>query len=86
MNKRTKGPWKFETDWMIYSENEEMTPVAKVYPTADGIGNAALLAAAPDLLEALEATQRVLQLSNRPELKEAFCRNAAAISKARGET
>lgn len=60
MSKHTKGPWKVREnggimqaieagkDWLIYKCGRDNTPIAEVE------ANARLIAAAPDLLEALE--------------------------------
>lgn len=67
MNKHTPGPWSIKRGtitWEIVSESEY---VGRVYSTsrsedisddAEGVANAALIAAAPDLLAALRGVIR----------------------------
>ena len=77
----TKGPWKLSSgadEWAtIWSENSEQ--IANILPP---IANAHLIAAAPELLEAL---QRARDEINDVDLLEAPPYITEAIRKAKGE-
>lgn len=96
MSKHTPGPWSIETSkgWL----NASIRPVvmgrvapftiAKVLPTEDGAANASLIAAAPDLLEALQTVvdDWSAQFERNGHLAPGWCRKArAAIAKATRE-
>lgn len=91
--KHTPGPWAHRNG-RIYSVDREELTIANVARSADGDyspANGLLLAAAPELLEALEDLKSELVLSDvdpgyieshfRPSLNKA----AAAIAKALGD-
>jgi hypothetical protein len=67
----TKGPWKYSDVGMVYGEND--SEVAVIEPGRERIPNGLLIAAAPDLLEALkhaEARGRIqLDILNRDGAK-----------------
>lgn len=97
-NKHTPGPWKFTevlnnplysnlvcyTEW---SPDRKSSVVAPTRTAGSHEANARLIAAAPDLLEALELLHRIcLQtpaLAN-PDDREVIDQAWAAIAKARG--
>ena len=87
--KHTPGPWRFDGDWWrrptIYGGKVEVATINKAwFPERDGRGgeqeaNALLIAAAPELLEALEL---VVTRCGPHSTDGAIAR--AAIAKARG--
>lgn len=88
MSGHTKGPWAIEKESESHSivnrsfEGDEWC-IAEVYKQTDmAIANANLIAAAPDLLDALEALVSVLDPYDYPD-EQGPAR--AAIAKARGE-
>jgi len=102
MNKHTPGPWKQGKSggisWYNIYANNETVRVARVFDPspapnhkAEGFeieeANARLIAAAPELLEALEeiATQAGGTFHNNPELAKGVLQARAAIAKAKGE-
>jgi hypothetical protein len=71
MSKHTPGPWSERNGRIFQTDREELT-IANVGRAFDGDyspANARLIAAAPDLLEALK------------ELDEAYCRAGTPLSK-----
>lgn len=52
-NKHTPGPWILEIDTVFIGDKRKVQPVA-YHMDSEGISNARLIAAAPDLLAALE--------------------------------
>lgn len=99
MTKHTPGPWKVEMKTMVmagrrsicsaggYSQNFDTEKVA-----AENQANARLIAAAPDMLEALEAYIRVWgqppvdRFSYDSAWEDAWKKARAAINKAKGES
>ncbi len=93
MSKATPGPWAWDEppNWLktaarIYHEADgKFEPVAQVqlsgWPRRVGLANARLIAAAPDLLEALEG---VLRFNDSMTVE--FDAAIAAICKAKGTT
>lgn len=83
MNKYAKGPWNVGEDWSIMSHGWFVAHVTKREPEVDH-ANAHLLAAAPELLEALsallDATEGVYSTSGH--LAEAETKARDAIDKA----
>lgn len=83
--KHTPGPWKLRKDYAITAhcnETESHEPIARAY--GDGSienlhANSQLIAAAPDLLEALEFVIRGV-----PDTWEGVQKARAAIAKATG--
>ena len=90
--KHTPGPWVITKDHakayaFIRPIDGEHSPIATIEWTDSGSieANAALVAAAPDLLAALELCERALEVRDA-EAEEFAAKNArAAIAKARGE-
>lgn len=83
--KGTKWPWKVlnEDDFIVVHENDES--VTFVAACVDDEHDAQLIAAAPDLLEALQEV--LYELSTAREVHDGTIRQAdAAIAKALGET
>ena len=107
MNAHTPGPWEWDSDGLIYPEADDeggdgYTPhIARVHqarPKDEFTGNLRLIAAAPDLLAALEAFLFDMADGSfdgaRHEnwlqaVHNEFCKHRkaarAAIAKARGE-
>ncbi len=97
MTKHTPGPWSARNGRIFMTDREELT-VANVARAFDGDyspANARLIAAAPDLLEALEALADLHKpcLADNPTLMEcvkeqpeyqAYYAARAAIAKAKG--
>ena len=95
MNKHTPGPWHVQGDhgklWIETSGNDDTiaevhrrAAKGSVYSCKEASANAKLIAAAPDLLEALEDSLTALNIvypNGSPVLNAAY----AAIAKARGE-
>jgi len=66
MKKHTQGNWsasKYSQDWGVYSETGDGRDIALVreYQPEEAEANAKLIAAAPELLEALEETTNTLK-------------------------
>jgi len=85
MSKHTPGPWNFYDDTTSTGRIEIVAlgkTVARIYRSVpeEDLPNARLIAAAPDLLEALRAAKRHLSVTS-PEWEAAD----AAILKATGE-
>ena len=96
MTKYTPGPWvvaEYAGDVTMIEHHEStgygfrQTLIARVLPVSeDAEGNAALLAAAPDMLAALELAAERLEISNcEGEEGEHLATIRAAIAKARGD-
>ena len=89
MSEHTPGPWVVGKGarWII--ETEGGMPVAAAYTlseTAIRNANAALIAAAPDLLKALEEFLSSYGSIYRGDMDRAVKLGSAAIAKAKGET
>lgn len=90
--KHTQGKWYVsdipqEGGCYIYTDNNRFSAIARVYKgnnphAAEAEANARLIAAAPDLLEALDTAVQYIDAKRYPELMQ-MCE--AAISKAKGE-
>jgi len=52
----------FDTEHLVYTDNDAALFVAAVQDTSEGRANAALIAAAPELLEALERMCKMLEM------------------------
>jgi len=83
--KHTPGPWieskigNHYEEYLIYSEETGKNVAINV----DGLANARLIAAAPDMLEALKEFLADQETMNEPYRNEAICERArAAIKKA----
>lgn len=95
-SKHTLGPWKFRNEksrpvTRIYANGDAIAsalrPKREVLegfhiPEQEVIANARLIAAAPDLLEALERCVSVLSMHDTPHI---YNQAKEAIAKARGE-
>lgn len=86
MSKHTPGPWVLDGEaWVV-------TVATKRYITCEGRNaeeaeaNARLIAAAPEMLEALQEAYRVLSLRNLDCDVKALTIARAALTKAEGET
>ena len=96
MTTHTPGPWHLsdETNPLITNERGDVD-VAQVFFYNDGLvgslrpdayADARLLAAAPDLLEALKACERALfGLGDDHRIDSAWAKSRAAIARATGE-
>jgi len=91
MSKHTPGPWNYRYGGMsVYPEANADVDIARVYQyrpmsAEENEANARLIAAAPELLEALEEFVHHVEFQWHPDvatLKQAI----AAIKKAKGET
>lgn len=87
----TPGPWHVSNEGkLVIRDDEWLVPVATAgYATNDEeLATAKLIAAAPDLLEALQNATRVLEAGKNvkfPDWIETIHKSKAAISKALGE-
>ena len=83
MAQHTPGPWTENTHWEIYAENgKHLAIVSWQFPDVkEGIANANLIAAAPDLLEVAE-TMVTYERSLPPKFVDMA---REAIAKAKGE-
>jgi hypothetical protein len=88
MNKHTLGPWEFrkENPWTIFADGDSIMGNRDYYPwvptkEADWL----LIAAAPDLLEALEYMVNTCPAID-PSGEDAHTHARYAIAKATGET
>jgi len=83
----TPGPWFFGTGWIGAGEIREGRVIARVdnYPYGDSEANIRLLAAAPELLEALRAAIEVLRWEESGGKEErVYDAAVSAIAKAEG--
>lgn len=62
--KHTPGPWWADAWYGINKEGNELATVRETFPADEGVANALLIAAAPDLLDALKALIRAGHLLN----------------------
>jgi hypothetical protein len=84
----TPGPWRvdlnqYDNEYRVYADGEEKCPVINSLFKAKGeigLANARLIAAAPDLLEALEDAARHFE-NIAYEIKRGNVSNAAEIAK-----
>jgi len=94
MNKFTPGPWKIDQRTVyaldVYGVNRFYASVHGVHtPTAEIEANARLIAAAPDLLEALEGALKYVAFAFNEGMdgaEQAGLAIESAISKAKGES
>lgn len=92
MNNHTPGPWIAKqahiNTMLIYSEDH--TPIAEVWthgPNCEREANANLIAAAPDLLEALGQVIELAWRDHKTEEEQALLEQTdRLIAKAKGET
>lgn len=92
--KHTPGPWTFDHDWhrlptVLGADGRHVCLIEKKREIAECKANAALIAAAPDLLTALKALRiQALQSSVADPAnewgREALALTSAAIAKAEG--
>lgn len=88
--KHTRGPWKWQAedeclvgpDQIVMRQDDEGRKSFADYPDGTTQANARLIAAAPDLLEALEMW---LSAADIHSFDDAKAKARAAIAKARGE-
>lgn len=87
MGKHTEGPWQVRHEVVIYS-SDGLTVIGSAGTgnchREDEIANAQLIAAAPDLLEALELADAALSGANM-NMNVVDRKVKAAIARARGE-
>ena len=87
MSKHTPGPWAIYvnalSDIVIRKMSKDGYELCSIARVSSGYANARLIAAAPELLEALEACDALLSL-NIPFEGEITRRIRAAIAKAKG--
>ena len=91
MSKHTPGPWCAVEDTIFKDYGDKAYPVASVESWGEDTDhNARLIAAAPDLLEALKelvkSTAPICDGSYGDEMDNAFLRARAAIKKAEENT
>lgn len=87
--KHTPGPWHYAECQMgtPFVDTESVGDLfAAALPLDEQIANAHLIAAAPDLLEALEAAHGWLVLVGTDHLEPVRARCRAAIAKAKGQS
>ena len=88
MNAHTPGPWR-------YMRHSVDSNYMKIYCSSDpgegdnlrgycGEANARLIAASPDLLEALQAMQQALMIGTQQSFNDAVSQGFKAIAKATG--
>ena len=90
MSKHTPGPWQwtqhFDPTISIYKDG--FGQIARLYDSSAGTGkaNARLIAAAPDLLDALKALTHSLDVEDlvHDDQRSSFAAAIAAIAKATG--
>ncbi|BAO70086.1 hypothetical protein [Bordetella bronchiseptica] len=99
MTKHTPGPWAIRYDYVVQArsfDDGRLVPVAQPYGVngdgSDLFANARLIAAAPNLLEALEAEEEWRGREAAGEIDPEWdyetmvaAKRRAAISKAKGE-
>jgi len=83
MSKHTAGPWTWMPWGDLWSEHEVLITDEH---SEVGAANASLIAAAPDLLAALERIVTYYDREDRPEAVFKLDAARAAIAKAKGET
>ena len=87
----TKGPWAvdFEQGWTIgIRDGIRVASISdrNSNDTKTNQANADLIAAAPEMLEALELCLKRLPISQGSECSEVYIKTLEAITKARGES
>ena len=83
MSKHTEGPWNVSNHNSDYIEDSDRKLVACVWGSSQELeANARLIAAAPELLEALIDCRRTLEIAN---FTQELAVVNAAIAKAKGE-
>jgi len=89
MSNHTPGPWEVKGTWIVNSHyQEEIATVVRVHgEDVEFKATANLIAAAPDLLEALEEAVYMRGIPDDDEDRNGYeKRLMAAIAKAKGET
>lgn len=86
----TPGPWKafkpLDSNGYVYVQSESGEEACTCY-YSNAEANARLIAAAPELLDTLKTTRRVLEVAcgtSAPYIREAFQRIDPVIAKAEG--
>jgi len=90
MMKHTAGPWIYAENGSVYADNYRKTVIHinGFGASAEDVANARLIAAAPELLEALRRLDSAIEpirrnlWNNFPALSEAWVVARAAIAKA----
>ena len=91
MSNYTKGPWRYaeELSAIVFVQDHKVKTIADFGKTSlskeEDRANAALIASAPDMLDALEAVDRAW-VGDGIEMIEAVDLCLLAIAKAKGET
>lgn len=87
--KHTPGPWFHGTGWIGAGDVMHAKVVARVegFPYGDTEANVRLIAAAPELLEALREYDQAVRDSVGiiPELRSSYAKVIAAIARAEGK-
>jgi len=99
MNKHTSGPWSLRRSqlalgWIVWGNEKRIASLQAEEDSGENTANALLCAAAPDLLEALEAAMSFLPktsakeggASGYSEAVKVADKARAAISKAKGQS
>jgi uncharacterized protein YggU (UPF0235/DUF167 family) len=87
MSGHTPGPWTvngFGGSFEVLCRTRDGVAVSATEPPKDGIANARLIAAAPDLLEALSQFVRAVKFTSGVSLEFATQEAEKAIAKAEG--
>ena len=84
MSKHTEGPWETDCHFMVRAGSTIYTFKADRAPAGELRANANLIAAAPELLEALEGWLEIAE-AKKQYLGSTGDRVRAAIAKAKGE-
>ncbi len=93
--KYTPGPWS-QYDYRVFSDDSDVRKFRLIAYTAhnnkertpEALANARLIAAAPDLVEALEGILELVQVtdySHSPEMTQRYMKARAALARAVGE-
>lgn len=87
MKQYTPGPWRWIGEGILFSDSEQIEVLNSAINLFDGDLDADLIAAAPEMLEALELFEAIqVELSNLPFIKHKhFWKMQNALKKARGE-
>ena len=94
MTKPTPGPWFVKHEYNVFAEatgrlvastGGHSSSVDGARVVAENVANARLVAAAPDLLNALEQCAAVMKAEGKGDDDAEYTNALAAIKKARGE-
>lgn len=83
--KHTPGPWHAANGCQIRSAKDQIAK-AWMMRNGEGLANARLIAAAPELLEALAEIVSAADGAGWDQLDPSFSKARAAIAKAKGES